>query len=54
MEELSAYEQVVAERLAEKLTAQGIDPARDDLSFEQIAEIEEITKETQDEVREGF
>lgn len=51
MEELSRYEQQVAKLLEEKLKVLGIDPASDDLTFEQIAEIEEITKETQDEIR---
>lgn len=52
MEELTKYEQKVAELLEERLAAAGIDPADDDLTFEQIAQIEEITKSVQDDVRE--
>lgn len=52
MEKLTPFEEKVAEILEKKLKEEGIDPHRDDLTDEQIARIEELTKEAQDEARE--
>ena len=49
MEKLTPFEEKVAEILEKKLKAEGIDPHRDDLTDEQIARIEELTKEAQDD-----
>ena len=43
------YEERVAKILDKKLKAAGIDPADDNLTDEQIAQIEELTKDAQDE-----
>lgn len=49
---LSPYEEKVAEILEKKLTKVGIDPA-DELKPEEISIVEELTKEAQDEARQG-
>lgn len=53
MNPLNAYEQRLMTILEDKLKAKGIDPSADDLTQEQIAEIEELTKESQDEALRG-
>jgi hypothetical protein len=48
---LSEFEERVAELLDRKLEAAGLDPASNKLTDEDIAKIEELTKEAQDEAR---
>lgn len=51
MEQLTPFELKVAEILGKKLADVGINPS-DDLTMDEIAQVEELTKDAQDEARE--